>query len=229
MPALNSRKKYLENGYYHIYNRGVEKRKIFEDIQDYKVFASYLKNYLIAVDKNLLQEKLSNHAISARERDNVIKDLRRNNFSDEISLIAYCLMPNHFHFLIKQNSADSIDIFMNSLGTRYTMYFNRKYKRVGSLYQGVYKAVLVETDEQLLYLTKYIHKQALSNLQGETLESHPSSFGEFIGSKYTNWVKPEEILKSFSEKKSNLSYKNFVLDNKSADYIVGNLLLEKDL
>ena len=140
MPARNSRKQYLENGYYHIYNRGVEKRKIFLDRQDYNVFLSYLKEYLLPKDEESLYKRLADRSISLMERDNIHKTLRMNNFAGEITLLAYCLMPNHFHFFIKQKSAGSIDKFMNSLGTRYTMYFNKKYDRVGSLYQGVYKA-----------------------------------------------------------------------------------------
>jgi len=152
MPARNSRKEYLENGYYHIYNRGVEKRIIFLDQQDYSVFLSYLKEYLLPKDEKGLRNRLFDPSISPRERDKIIKKLNLNNFSNEITLLAYCLMPNHFHFFIKQKSAGSMDKFMNSLGTRYTMYFNKKYKRVGSLYQGVYKAVLVDSDVQFLYL-----------------------------------------------------------------------------
>ena len=169
MPAKNSIKQYLENGYYHIYNRGVEKRTIFLDSQDYAVFLSYLKSYLLPKKEKKLMEKLSHPTISCRERDKILRELRLNNFYNDIHLLAYCLMPNHFHFLIKQAKAESIDRFMNSLCTRYTMYFNRKYKRVGSLYQDVYKAVLVSSEPQLLHLTRYIHNQADNNLNQDFL------------------------------------------------------------
>src|SRR3972149_7409859 len=154
MPAKNSIKQYVENGYYHIYNRGVEKRRIFEDEQDYAVFLSYLKTYLTPKDINLLQKELS-EATDALKRASILRQIKLNNFSGEIKLLAYCLMPNHFHMLIKQSSSDSIDNFINSLNTRYVMYFNRKYKRIGPLFQGGYKAVLIETDEQLSYLSAY--------------------------------------------------------------------------
>lgn len=170
MPAKNSLKQYLENGYYHLYNRGVEKRLIFQDKQDYSVFLSYLKEYLLPKDEKTLLNRLSGIDTTWAEKDKILKALRLNNYSDEILLLGFCLMPNHFHLLIKQLMIDSIDRFISSIGTRYTMYFNRKYKRVGSLYQGVYKAVLVSTDEQLLQLSRYIHRQAL-NLQGETLQA----------------------------------------------------------
>src|SRR3989344_6595529 len=176
MPAKNSRKLYYENGYYHIYNRGVEKRKIFLDRQDYSVFLSYLKEYLSPKDENALYAVLSDESSTPSEKDRARKLLRINNFSEEITLLAYCLMPNHFHFFIKQKSAGSIDKFMNSLGTRYTMYFNKKYDRVGSLYQGVYKAVSITNESQFIYLSKYIHKQALALAsQGLALRDQPSS------------------------------------------------------
>jgi putative transposase len=173
MSGKNSTKVYVEKGYYHIYNRGVEKRSIFQDAQDYGIFLSYLKDYLSPKDEKELRDKLGKRNISSRERDHIWHSLRMNNFSQEITLLAYCLMPNHFHLFVKQNNLESIDKFMNSLSTRYVMYFNRKYSRVGALYQDVYKAVLVNTDEQSLHLSRYIHKQSL---QGDPLQgSQPSS------------------------------------------------------
>lgn len=220
MPAKNSIKQYLENGYYHIYNRGVEKRIIFIDQQDYNVFLSYLKEYLLPKDEEGLFRKLSDPATTLTERKKIYKMIRMNNFSEEITLLAFCLMPNHFHFFIKQKSKGSIDRLMNSLGTRYTMYFNKKYDRVGSLYQGVYKAVSIIREPQFIYLSKYIHKQALS-FQGLALKrALPSSYGEYVGERKTKWVNPEEILSYFSKNNPGNSYKNFVLENVSEDEVI---------
>lgn len=225
MPARNSIKQYQENGYYHIYNRGVEKRKIFLDQQDYFVFLSYLKEYLLPKDEKGLHERLGEPNLSPRERDKIIKTLRLNNFSDEITLLAYCLMPNHFHFFVKQKSSGSIDKFINSIGTRYTMYFNRKYDRVGSLYQGVYKAVQITEEAQFIYLSKYIHKQALSfsRLQGEALEAserQPSSYEEYSGIRQTEWIFPQEVLSYFSKSNPTLSYQDFVTESQAKDEII---------
>lgn len=227
MPAKNSIKQYFENGYYHLYNRGVEKRPIFLDKQDYSVFLSYLKEYLLPKDENALRDRLGKPETPLLEKDKILKSLRLNNFSGEMSLLAFSLMINHFHFLIKQTTEDAIDRFLSSFGTRYTMYFNRKYKRVGSLYQGVYKAVLVETDEQLVYLSKYIHRQAL-NLQGETLQAQevqPTSYGEYLGIRKTDWVKPEEILSFFSKNNLRSSYKSFIKEGENLSQIY-KLILE---
>lgn len=225
MPARNSRKIYVENNYYHIYNRGVEKRKIFLDKQDYAVFLSYIKEYLLPKDEDQLRIRLMDPNVTSREKDRIIRLLRMNNFSHEITCLAYCLMPNHFHFFVKQKSADSIDRFMNSLGTRYTMYFNKKYKRVGPLYQGVYKAVVVNIEEQFLHLSRYIHKQAL-DLQGGTLQEQPSSYFDYLGIRKTEWIKPYEVLGYFSKTNVMLSYEAFVNQEESID-IIKDIEIEK--
>jgi putative transposase len=224
MPEKNSVKTYIENGYYHIYNRGVDKRTLFQDLQDYGVYLSYLKEYLSPKDEKELHKKLLESKLSKTERFDIHKKLRTNNYSREITLLAYCLMPNHFHLFIMQKSSYSIDRFMKSLSTRYAMYFNRKYQRVGSLYQGIYKAVLITSEAQYLHLTRYIHKQAL--VQGSTLQQ-PSSYPDYIGSRNTPWVHPEEVLSFFSKTKSSLSYGGFVEEYDSPE-LAANLTIEND-
>jgi putative transposase len=202
MPARNSRKVYLEEGYYHLYNRGVEKRDIFLDNQDYETFLSYLQAYLTPKDTEKLTLKLADHTLYAAEKENIRRMLRLNNFSQDLTLLSYCLMPNHFHFFIKQKRAATIDRFMNSLGTRYTMYFNKKYKRVGTLYQSVYKAAALTSESQFLHLSRYIHKQSY--------KTQPCSYDDYIGRKKTPWVKPEEILSIHAKKYPNLTYEAFI-------------------
>lgn len=236
MPARHRTKQYVENSYYHLYNRGVEKRLIFLDQQDYAVFLNYLKEYLLPKDEEDLRKQLSDQNNTYKERDKILKLLRLNNFSDEITLLAYCLMPNHFHFFIQQKSAGSIDKFMNSLGTRYTMYFNKKYRRVGSLCQGVYKAVSIETEEHFIYLSKYIHKQAILHKpstastasQGQALRirKQPSSYPEYLGKRKTQWVHSEEILSYFSKTNPKLTYKSFVEENDDFSVIKNKVLEE---
>ncbi len=213
MPAKNSAKTYVENGYYHIYNRGVEKRLIFLDQQDYSVFLSYLKDYLLPKNEKELHDKLSDSNTSSKEKYRTLKLLRLNNFSNEISLLSYCLMPNHFHLFLKQKSLNSIDKFMNSLATRYTMYFNQKYERVGSLYQGVYRAVLVTDDSQFTYLSRYIHKQATPK--------QPSSYPEYLDIRKTPWVHSVEVLSYFSKAIPSLSYRNFVEESQDNEILKG--------
>ena len=234
MPAKNSRKQYTADSFYHLYNRGVERRIIFVDEQDYAVFTSYLKTYLLPKDIKQLQSIIADTEKKWREKDKAIKQLRLNNFADCLKLIGYCLMPNHFHLLFKQQDATAIDRFMNSLCTRYTMYFNRKYKRVGHLFQSVYKAVLVESDEQLLHLSRYVHRnplnlalqglalQKMQNLRDFKYSSYRAYLESTVSTASTNqekynfkWLHPEFILPSFASSGVN-SYQYFV-ENQDID------------
>lgn len=196
MPAKNIVKVFVENGHYHIYNRGVEKRNIFLDEQDYAVFLSYLKSYLSPQD----------------EFEKVFPSRKLKNFADDIDLLCYCLMPNHFHFLLRQHPLSAITDFVRSILTRYSMFFNRKYERVGGLFQGTYKAVEVRSEEQLVYLTHYIHRNP-SRSNPEVAEQYRySSLGNYLGKIRQPWVKPDIILDLFSKRKANLSYQSFVFD-----------------
>lgn len=211
MPSRNIIKPYLADGYYHIYNRGVNKRSIFKDEQDYSVFLSYLKTYLLPMDSDKLKAIIANPVALPKEKDLALRQLQLNNFDGRIELLAYILMFNHFHFLIHQTDERDVKVFMQSLMTRYTMYFNRRYKRVGSLFQGAYKAVLVDSDEQLLYLTRYIHRNSTdySSHKRSHLFRQPSSYPNYLGELKQDWVKPDFILQNFDKTGFN-SYKSFV-------------------
>jgi len=214
MPAKNLIKISIDNGYYHIYNRGVEKRIIFEDAQDYKVFLGYLKEYLSPPPK--IEELLKNFTLQGTTFQG-IPHLPKNYFQ-KVDLLAYCLMPNHFHLLIKQVKKDAMEGFMRSLATRYSMYFNKKYDRVGSLFQGIYKASMVDNDNYLLHLSRYIHLNPAEYTKD--LSSAHSSYGEYLELRKTPWVKTDEIRAFFGNAKANLfknvnSYKDFVEKYKS--------------
>lgn len=208
MPSLNVVKEYREDSYYHLYNRGVNKENIFNDDQDYKVFLSYLKEYVSQVVESSSPSKI------------------KNNFANDISINAYCLMPNHFHLLVHQKNSNAINYFMRSINTRYVRYFNTKYQRIGPLYQGTYKAVLVSSDEQLLYLTKYIHRNPLklypSRRDLEVVINYPySSFKNYTGKMYQTWIMPDDILAHFSEGSPAEKYQLFVVDSDDTDVISG--------
>lgn len=221
MPAKFRIKEYYSDGYYHVYNRGVEKRAIFIDEQDYRVYLSYLETYLMPKNRYNLQEILADPNTSRQEKNKTIKLLRLNNFSESISLLSFCLMPNHFHLLIHQTASMAIDQFMNSISTRYSGYFNRKYHRIGTLFQGVYKAVVIKSDEQLLYLTRYIHRNPLSLKLSELnirkgytnnqLQQYIySSYPTYVGVNHLEWVKPTIVLSEFNQVHHKNTYKSFV-------------------
>jgi putative transposase len=219
MPARHRLKIYLSDTYYHVYNRGVEKRPIFIDDTDYAILLSYLKTYLLPKDEQTLLTTIGNATASWKERDRALKLLRLNNFSGNIRLLSYCLMPNHYHMLIWQKPEMGMDEFMNSLWTRYTMYFNKKYHRVGPLFQSVYKAVQVQNEEQLLYLTRYIHRNPIAKRslrkpasQGLALRSYPwSSYPDYLGVRKTEWINTTTIL-SYWKSDQNHAYESFILD-----------------
>lgn len=225
MPAKNSVKIYVENGHYHIYNRGVEKRVIFEDEQDYKVFLNYLKEYLSPPPN---PEEISK--IQALQGGSLQSWPRQHkNYEKEIDLIAYCLMPNHFHLIVKQSNKISMEGFMRSLATRYSMYFNKKYDRVGKLFQGHYKASFIGDENYLLHLTRYVHlnpSEHTSNL----IDTY-SSYGDYLGVRHTPWVKPEVILSYFDQAKSDFkrvnSYKDFIEKfKKDSEILLEGITLE---
>lgn len=223
MAAKNSIKDYVENGIYHLYNRGVNKSEIFFDDQDRSVFCSYLKDYLLPKDIINLHAILDSKESSLREKDRALKLLKLKNFSEEIDLLCYTTLPNHFHLLIKQSLFDTIDRFINSFGARYSMYFNRKYRRVGPLFQGRYKAVLVDSEEQLLHLSRYIHLNPFVWLnKSPTIWQEltwPSSLPEFFGARTTKWVKPDLILNYFHKGNSTNNYEAFINDHFDSTFL----------
>lgn len=231
MPAKNAVKDYAPNAYYHLYNRGVEKRLIFLDDQDRNVFLSYLKTYLLPKDEKTLQATLASPTSSSKEKDTTLKLLRMNNFSDTLTLLVYCLMPNHFHFLVKQTDATTIDSFMQSFCTRYSLYFNRKYHRIGGLFQGLYKAVRVTSDEQLLHLSRYIHRNPIALAsQGATLQDYIySSYPQYLGLAHADWIYPEGILAYFPKSQKN-AYHEFVEGPSNGDgaVMIAKLTMDDD-
>lgn len=201
MPAKNSLKTYVENGFYHVYNRGVEKRNIFLDDQDFQVFISYLKLYLTSAEE-AIESTNQNKSLDYTDKNiKIYKINSLNNYFNKIELLSYVLMPNHFHMELKQIGKKDIEFFMRSLITKYTMYFNRKYKRVGPLFQGRYKAVLIQNDEYLLDLSNYIHTNPVEILSKYQLltDYQWSSLPAYINNYSVKWIKKEYILENFSK------------------------------
>lgn len=206
-----------EDNFYHIYNRGVEKRIIFSDEKDYKRFLQILYYYQFSGPKP---------PFSDRDRFK-IKEFSHNPKIVEVN--CYCLMPNHFHFLIKQLKENGISEFMGKVLNSYTKYYNTKYKRVGPLFQGSFKAILVEDDFQLMHLSRYIHLNPyVSNLTTDLKFYHHSSYLFFIGLTLDQLIVGKPILGLF---KGGDDYREFVESH--ADYVkelefMEHLLLEDE-
>lgn len=141
---------------------------------------------------------------------------RRNiiNCFGQVELIAYCLMPNHFHLFIRQIKKGGVSEFMQALATNYSMYFNHKYKREGPLFQGTYKAVLVDDDSYFMWITKYIHQnpqEILARVKPlQKLEEYSfSSYPDYLGLRKTEWVKPGVVLENFEENAPGIRVKKY--------------------
>jgi putative transposase len=142
--------------YYHVYNRGVDKRLIFIDGRDYERFLCLL--YLSNSAKNFEISKDPNIEWSFE------KVLETDRGEEIVSIGAWCLMPNHFHILIKEKVDGGISKFMAKFSTGYTMFFNKKNHRSGSLFQGRFKVRHINSDRYLKYIYSYIHLNPISIL-----------------------------------------------------------------
>lgn len=187
MPRRNVPKLYLEQTFYHVYNRGVNKQKIFLDEHDYAVFLNLLKRYL---------------------DDAPVKDKQGREYPwlhNQLELAAFCLMPNHFHLLIFQNHEKSMELLLRGVSIAYTMYFNKKYKRVGPLFQSTYKASLINNDAYLNHISRYIHMNPKGYDEWEF-----SSLPYYMNKKSAGWVQIGRIMELFNNSPS--EYKTFMAD-----------------
>ena len=222
MPARNTIKIYAADCYYHVYNRGVEKREIFLDEQDYSMFLHLLKLYLSPKE---LEEPLT--------RRDLVRARLAQSVGDEVKLVAFCLMPNHFHLLLKQSTKTGMIKLMRKLSTTYAMYFNDRYNRVGTLFQGPYKAIAIDTEPYLLHLSRYIHLNPIELTRRDLVSYDYSSYPYYLGRKSADWLDPTPILAYFESNKNPLLKNNSYgecgedLSVDTAD-LLGNLALEEE-
>lgn len=157
--------------YYHVYNRGVDKRPIFLDGTDKAKFLSLLRRHLDPTDRSF-------------RADGVLYE------KYDIELVAYCLMGNHFHLLLfQEHDPQAITKLLRSVSTAYTMYFNARHKRQGHLFQGVFKASRINSEAYLQHIGRYIH------LNPRTYRTYRwSSLGAYLGRWSASWLHPERIL-----------------------------------
>lgn len=164
------RKVLFANGqYYHVFNRGVGKMQIFLNSFDYRRFLKTA--YFYQLDGVKPRFSLFHPTTSKLDDSKKI-----------VEIIAYCFMPNHFHFLLRQEKDGGIVELIRKLCNSYAKYFNTKNDRVGSLFQGEFRAVHVTNDEQLIHLSRYIHLNPLvNNIVSDLSFYRWSSYGEYVG------------------------------------------------
>ncbi len=211
------------NEIYHVYNRGVEKRPIFLNRRNYLRFIE-LTNYYRFEHSPM---KFSHFKqISFKEKERIFKNLQGTE--KLVDVLTYCLMSNHFHFLLKQLTDKGISKFIAKVTNGFSHYFNTRHERSGHLFQGNFGAVRIETDEQLIHTNRYIHLNPVFSylIKLEDLDDYEySSYPEYLN-KRTGFCNTHEILSFF---KSFEDYKRFIWDQ--ADYVetlevIRHLILE---
>jgi putative transposase len=197
---------------YHIYNRGVDKRVVFMDDVDYVRFIHDMFEFN---DQNPPLQNLTYHFAPSNSKNlgQIPKKRSHEPRKFMIELMAFCLMPNHFHLMVRQKCENGVSNFMKKLGGGYTNYFNQKYKRSGALFQGKYKFEHLRTDNHFIHLPYYIHTNPLDlfdkdwrerKLKNKKAAIHFlkaykwSSFLDYIGIKNFPSVTQREFLERFS-------------------------------
>lgn len=199
MPSKYLVRNFTDGSIYHIFNRGVERRAIFQDDEDYHLFLYYVYIYLTPLDRVLRRY----HDLPVR--------LLHKNVSERADLLAYCLMPNHFHLLVQQKEKGGVSQFMKQLANAYTRYFNQKYRRSGVLFESAFKAVHVPTDELLMHTSRYIHLNPVVAGLSREPEYPWSSYKEYIDDAPLKLCHSQPVLELFP---SVYAYKKFVHDQK---------------
>lgn len=186
MPRRNIIRSDGQDVFYHVYARGGSKRRIFLDEEDYLKFLQLLERYLSPED--------------ARNSSGVPYP----NFYNKVDLLAYCLMPNHFHLFVYQRQIHMLTSLMQSVMTSYSRYFNTKYKRTGALFESRFRASPILDEGYLEHISRYIH---LNPRQWRDYEY--SSLPYYLQQDTVSWVRPERILSMF---KTPAEYLQFVED-----------------
>lgn len=200
--------KFIQEEYYHIYNRGNGKQVIFKDKEDYERFVGLMYSC----------NQIESFKVDNLQKDEGLFNVKRKNLL--VNIGAYCLMPNHFHILITQIEDDGISKFIKKLLTSYVMYFNKKYQRTGSLFEGRFKAEHVDNDRYLKYLYSYIHLNPVKLIQKDWKDNGIQNKNEAIKflnqykySSYSDYLGEDrvqnKILNTESFPKYFLSPKNF--------------------
>ena len=193
--------------FYHIFNRGVARQPTFLNKKDYQQALLGLSYYRF---KNPPVKLSRFKEFAVDEREKILTGLQK--MADlHVKIISFVFMPNHFHFLLQQTLDNGIPNFIGKFTNSYTKYFNTKEERVGPVFQGVYKAVHVLSDEQLIHLSRYIHLNPVVSgvIRESELMIYPwSSFPDFLQGK-SSVVSLDLVLNQFS---SSEDYKKFVFD-----------------
>lgn len=209
----------LVNGeVYHVFNRGSEKKNIFLQSRDY---GRYIKTFYY------YQFEGPKPRLSLLNKNNFTR-FSPNSNSKLIEILSYCLMPNHIHFLLKQLKINGISIFMSQVSNSYTKYFNIKYKRVGALLQGVFKNKIVQSNEQLMHLSRYIHlNPVVSGLVSQPENYTWSSYREYAEG-ISGYCSTDLVMSLFSSRKEYCEFTKAQIDYGKNLELIKHQLLEDE-
>lgn len=206
--ATNRALVFAKDETYHVFNRGVERRIFFTSKREYGRFIELLKYYRFS---HVPMRYSDFHVLPGPAQEKILQSLIDHG-EQEVGILAYCLMPNHFHLVLRQRQDRGVQRFLSNISNGYAKYFNVKHRRVGPLFQGAFKAVHIETDEQLLHVTRYVHLNPVSAfmLSENEIDAYPwSSLSEYM-TKASNGYCNTEWVKEFFKKPS--GYRSFVHD-----------------
>ncbi|TAL60906.1 MAG: hypothetical protein EPN88_15315 [Bacteroidetes bacterium] len=194
---------------YHIFNRGVERRVVFTNKREYDRMLRVMRYYRFAH----VPMRYSRFAeLPDAEQFTILQKLSETAIL-EVKILAYCLMPNHFHLILKQENTEGISRYVSNISNSYSKYFNTKHHRIGPLFQGAFKAIWIETDEQLVHLSRYIHLNPITSflVKEKNLDMHIwSSLPEYLSTESKNILSDPSIILGIYGSKS--KYKDFVHD-----------------
>lgn len=203
----------IEGHIYHIFNRSIARQPIFLGQRDYQRGLDVLNFYSFA--KPGIRFSHYNR-LSQKDRKTFYDNLRKNQIK-QIQILAFCLMPNHIHLLVKGIHNRGIQTLMTNFQHSYAKYFNTKNKRIGSLFQAMFKAKRIETEEQMLHIARYIHLNPITSYIVRNLtelENYQwSSYIDYLGKRNLDLVNLE-MIRSFFPRIN--SFKKFTHDQ--ADY-----------
>lgn len=206
-----NRKITLTTGFiYHVFNRGLDKRTTFHTKKEFERAVETLRFY-----QNSKPTIKFSSFLNLTLEDKLLFLNQANSSPKKTTILAYCLMPNHFHLLLKQNEDKGISKFMSDFTNSFTRYYNTKHKREGPLFQGIFKAVHVETTEQLLHISRYIHLNPyVSSLtESQNLHTYPwSSYKYYLEDIPHRTVDTLPVISHFKNKEE---YSEFVTDHMS--------------
>ena len=187
---------------YHVYNRGAHKRIIFHDTADYVRFLFLLLHFQSTVGFDQISRYV-HRFVQHRVFDIEETDASRIIDDRYVELLSFCLMPNHFHLIVREVQENGIARYMQRVLNGYTKYYNAKYEVSGHLFQGPYKAVHIEDNDQLLYLSTYIHRnpRELSQWKNKERKYEWSSYQDYTDkNRWDELLSTKLILEQFETK-----------------------------